>query len=319
MGSPESEEAIIRCGTTKGDITLKLIREWSPNGYDKAVELFERKYYDNSHFFRAVPGFLVQFGISYSKDKQLISFGKEQIQDDPKHDPPIEFHPGIISYAGSGPNSRTSQLFISYASAKSLGREVWETPIGKVIEGMDAAKEFYSYGDMPPWGKGPVQGKIYSGPEYIEEGFPLIDNFLECTVKRSGGSKIGGKAAEIMHEDGDDEKANADADDMERIDEEEDIAVTHDDPLRGTKFPSNHVEQKDLQGEKQKRGGIRSAGQVDKFYAHAQDTLGKKIRSNGLGGTIDSNSYVFPAAVIFVMFLLFVSLRSRGKDSRKEN
>jgi peptidyl-prolyl cis-trans isomerase A (cyclophilin A) len=113
------------------------------------VELFERHYFDNSHFFRAVPKFLVQFGISYSKDKELQHFSKQHIQDDPKHDPPIEFHPGIISYAGSGPNSRTSQMFISYGSAESLGRELWETPIGKVIKGMDAAELFYSYGDMP--------------------------------------------------------------------------------------------------------------------------------------------------------------------------
>jgi cyclophilin family peptidyl-prolyl cis-trans isomerase len=124
-------------------------QEWSPNGYDKAKELFERHFYDNSHFFRAVPKFLVQFGISYSKDKDLQHLAKTKIQDDPKHDPPIEFHPGIISYAGSGPNSRTSQLFISYGSAASLGRELWETPIGKVIEGMEAAEQFYTYGDMP--------------------------------------------------------------------------------------------------------------------------------------------------------------------------
>ena len=113
------------------------------------MELFERHFYDGSHFYRAVPKFLVQFGISYSKDKELQSFARKQIQDDPKHDPPIEFHPGIISYAGSGPNSRTSQLFISYGSAASLGTQLWETPIGKVIDGMNSAEQFYSYGDMP--------------------------------------------------------------------------------------------------------------------------------------------------------------------------
>lgn len=113
------------------------------------MELYERHYYDHSHFFRAVPEFLVQFGIGYSKDKELKAFARKPIPDDPKHDPPIEFHPGIISYAGSGPNSRRSQMFFSYGSAASLGRELWETPIGKVIEGMENAEQFYSYGDMP--------------------------------------------------------------------------------------------------------------------------------------------------------------------------
>ena len=89
---------------------------------DRAVELYERHFFDGSHFFRAIPKFLVQFGISYSEDKELQKFAKTPIPDDPVHDPKIEFHPGIISYAGSGPNSRGSQMFISYGSAASLGK-----------------------------------------------------------------------------------------------------------------------------------------------------------------------------------------------------
>ena len=57
-----NEEAIVRCETTAGTITMQLIRAWSPLGYDRAVELFERKFYDHSHFYRVVPHFLVQFG-----------------------------------------------------------------------------------------------------------------------------------------------------------------------------------------------------------------------------------------------------------------
>lgn len=49
---------------------------------------------------------------------------------------------------------------------------------------MDVVKQFYSYGDMPPWGKGPVQQKIHSGPAYIEENFPLTDKFTTCQVQR---------------------------------------------------------------------------------------------------------------------------------------
>ena len=93
--------------------------------------------------------FQVQFGISYSKDKELQSLARKQIKDDPKYEPHIPFEPGTISYAGSGPNSRNSQLFISYGSAASLGTQLWETPIGKVISGLNHAEEFYSYGDMP--------------------------------------------------------------------------------------------------------------------------------------------------------------------------
>jgi len=176
------EEAIVRCKTTAGTFTMKLNRIWSPNGYDRAVELFERKFYDGSHFFRVVKGFLVQFGISYSEDKELQKFSKSTITDDPPKG--VRFKRGTIAFAGSGDNSRTSQLIISYGSAASLGKEKWETPIGEVIEGMEHVESFYSYGDMPPWGEGPIQGKIYSGPSYIEDNFPKTDSFIRCRTER---------------------------------------------------------------------------------------------------------------------------------------
>ena len=37
-------------------------------------------------------------------------------------------------------------------------------------------------GDMPQWGKGPVQGKIHNNPDYIPNEFPLLDKFEKCTV-----------------------------------------------------------------------------------------------------------------------------------------
>ena len=55
--------AIVECGTTAGPFAIQLRKEWSPLGYERALELFERGFYDHSHFFRVLPGFLVQFGI----------------------------------------------------------------------------------------------------------------------------------------------------------------------------------------------------------------------------------------------------------------
>lgn len=177
--------ALVRCETTAGTVTLELIKSWSPIGVDRATELFKSNFFDDSHFFRVVPGFLVQFGISYTKDKELQSFSRKNIPDDPQLDPPIKFREGIVSYAGSGPNTRSSQMFISYGSSPSLGTQVWETPIGRVAEGMETVRKFNSdYGDMPPWGKGPEQHKVHNqGASYIEKEYPLLDKFLTCTVE----------------------------------------------------------------------------------------------------------------------------------------
>lgn len=81
-------------------------------------------------------------------------------------------------------------MFISYGSSTSLGTQKWETPLGTVVKGMDHVRNLYhGYGDGPPFGKGPAQGKIHSGPRYIEENFPLLDHFKTCTVKRGANSK----------------------------------------------------------------------------------------------------------------------------------
>jgi len=94
------EVARIECSTSAGDIVLELHRRWSPAGYDRAVQLFARHFYDQSHFFRTVPNFLVQFGISYSEDTALQQIAKTPIPDDPQLDPPVRFTEGSISYAG---------------------------------------------------------------------------------------------------------------------------------------------------------------------------------------------------------------------------
>jgi len=151
----DEQHAIVSCTTTKGEIIMHMHRSWSPNGYDRAVSLFERGYYDSSHFFRVVPHFLVQFGISYTNDMELKRFADTTINDDPKRQELMPFREGYMSFAGSGPNSRSSQLFIAYDRAGGLGQSPWETPFGEIVNGMDNVKNLYSeYGDMPPWGKG---------------------------------------------------------------------------------------------------------------------------------------------------------------------
>lgn len=97
----EDETATVYCGTTKGDIVMELYRHWSPNGYDRAVQLFDSHFYDDSHFFRVVPNFLVQFGISYSNEQALQDLARRTIPDDPPYSPAIRFEKGTISYAGT--------------------------------------------------------------------------------------------------------------------------------------------------------------------------------------------------------------------------
>lgn len=128
----------------------------------------------------------MQFGIGYTTDLELKRFSQSTIPDDPKQPHLLPFKEGMMSFAGSGPNSRSSQMFIAYDNAGGLGQSPWETPFGKVTSGMENVKNFYKgYGDMPPWGKGPLQGPIHNrGASYIESDFPLLDKFETCSVQR---------------------------------------------------------------------------------------------------------------------------------------
>lgn len=83
--------------------------------------------------------------------------------------------------AGSGKDSRDTQLFISYGSAPSLGTMDWETAIGEVVAGFEEVIKALN----SEYREKPSQGKIHAGPEYINQEFPNMDYFDTCTVKRS--------------------------------------------------------------------------------------------------------------------------------------
>lgn len=146
---------------------------------------------------------------SYSEDKELQKFARNTIKDDPQLSPRIQFEEGIVAFAGSGDNSRTSHLFVSYGKNPNLGTQKWETPIGLVVRGMDTLLNLnHEYGDMPPWGKGPEQYKIHNGGlEYMEREFPHLDSFLTCHVVRGGEENANNKINENKDDDETDDKA----------------------------------------------------------------------------------------------------------------
>jgi len=171
----------IICGTTVENsepIVFEFHHDWAPLGVEHAVSLFREGFYDGAPFFRVIKGFLVQFGLVYDKELQK-RLGDSTIEDDPQLDPPIPFVPGIISYAGSGKNSRSSHLFVSYGSAASLGKMPWETPLGVVTSGMETLTSLNGeYGDKPGQGKIRNQGRAY-----VDKEFPNMHHMTTCAIQ----------------------------------------------------------------------------------------------------------------------------------------
>ena len=122
----KSNYSKVQCTTTKGDILIEVYPEWSPLGANRFLELVEDNFFTNIAFFRCVKHFLTQFGISEDVTKK--HWHNNNIKDDPN------LHLGIkqnyISFAGGGPNTRSTQLFIAFEDLDFLGNEPWETPFG---------------------------------------------------------------------------------------------------------------------------------------------------------------------------------------------
>lgn len=162
----------VRFETTKGPVVLEVNRDSAPLGADRFYNLVKNGFYDNVAFFRAVPNFMVQFGIhgdpSVAKVWRTATFPDDQVKGSNTK--------GTISFATSGPNSRTTQVFINYRDNAFLDRMGF-APFGKVIEGMDVVDSLYQgYGEGAPRGAGPDQAKIQSqGNEYLQKDFPNLD------------------------------------------------------------------------------------------------------------------------------------------------
>lgn len=139
---------------------------WAPRGASRFLELVRAGYYDGVALNRVVPEFLIQFGIARDYD-QRMEWDERTIPDD-MEGRDLKFEPGFISFAGNGPNSRTTEIFIvmpgtSEEQLDFFGTSEWETPFGSVatpVEGSVLTRIYDGYGDMPPWGNGERMSKL---------------------------------------------------------------------------------------------------------------------------------------------------------------
>ena len=172
--------AKVVCETTKGSLTIDVHKEWAPLGAERFVTLVKEGFYTDIALYRCVAKFLTQFGIS--ENESLRHWQRDTILDDPNLK--MGIHKNYVSFAGGGPNTRSTQIFIAFEDLDFLGKSPWETPFGEVVEGQATLDALYKeYGDIPPFGKGPDQQKLLNrGNEYIRQNFPKIDFMESCKV-----------------------------------------------------------------------------------------------------------------------------------------
>lgn len=110
-----------------GKIVIETHPSWAPLGVQRFHELMDDNFYDRAKFFRVVDDFMIQFGINADPKKIKPS----RIKDDEVKQTNSR---GTVTFAMSGKNSRTSQLFINTRTDGNafLDKQGF-APIGEVI------------------------------------------------------------------------------------------------------------------------------------------------------------------------------------------
>ncbi len=168
-----------RFETTQGNFEIEAKREWSPKGVDRLYQLIKHEFYTDLPIFRVVPKFVAQFGI-HNDSLTNQSWNGVGVEDEPNI---VSNKKGTISFARSGPKTRTSQIFINLKDNSRLdGLEysgVKGFPVvAKVISGMENVEKFYDkYGDE----LGRKQDSIQThGNKFIKNNYPEIDFIIKA-------------------------------------------------------------------------------------------------------------------------------------------
>jgi peptidyl-prolyl cis-trans isomerase A (cyclophilin A) len=159
--------------TTKGNVVIEIHRDWAPLGADRFYNLVRAGFFTDAAFFRVVPNFIVQFGLSanpaVNKVWQTTNFRDDPVKESNKR--------ATLTFATAGPNTRTTQLFINLKDNAPLDAQGF-SPFGTVVEGMDVVDKIY-----PGYGERPDQGRLTAeGKAYIDKNFPMLDRITAAKV-----------------------------------------------------------------------------------------------------------------------------------------
>jgi len=178
--SPDNFDVTFSTDVKQGDgkIVINVVRDAAPLGADQFYTLVKAGFFNEAAYFRVVPGFVVQFGIS--GNKTLNNEFSKPIKDDPVK---LSNTKGTIVFADAGPNTRTTQLFINYADNSRLDAMGF-APFGSVTSGMDVATQIFN---PTPGNSGGIDQDQYeaNGNDWIRKNYPGTNFITSAEVTPS--------------------------------------------------------------------------------------------------------------------------------------
>jgi cyclophilin family peptidyl-prolyl cis-trans isomerase len=172
----------VKVTTTVGSFTIEAHREWAPRGVDRFYNLVRAGFYDNSRFYRVMNKDFAQFGIA-GDPKVAAVWRSLAIPDDPVKQSNVR---GTIAYAMTGPDTRTTQLYIVMGDRSHQDKDGF-APFGKIVDGMDVVDKIYSgYGENAGGGmRAGRQGKMFEGGNaHLDSEYPKLDKLLSARIEQ---------------------------------------------------------------------------------------------------------------------------------------
>ncbi|HKV51068.1 MAG TPA: peptidylprolyl isomerase [Gemmatimonadaceae bacterium] len=174
---------LARIETTKGAFVIDVHRDWSPRGADRFYHLVQSGFFDDSRFYRVRAGYIVQFGIA-GDPVTAQRWRDARFPDDSVRHGNMR---GVVAYAMTGPDTRTTQIYINLRDNVQLDAQGF-SPIGVVVRGMDIVDALNAeYGETSGGGmRDGKQGPVFEGGNaYLDRNYPRLDHLVSATVIRA--------------------------------------------------------------------------------------------------------------------------------------
>ena len=179
---------LVQLVTSRGNVVIAARRAWSPLGVDRLQSFVSwlhtyNRYYDGARFFRVVPGFVVQWGLSGDSSVNA-AWKNRDLPDEPVRQSNVR---GRLSYARGGPNTRSVQLYVNLAdnirldTTSSFGFPA----IGEVVDGMALLDSMFAEYSCRRGSQGtcPSQDSIQlKGNAYLSRVYPRLDYIRSARV-----------------------------------------------------------------------------------------------------------------------------------------
>jgi cyclophilin family peptidyl-prolyl cis-trans isomerase len=158
--------------TTRGRFVIQVNTAWAPKGAERFRELTQAGFFNKEKFFRTIPDFVTQFGLSANPSDNKT--WDKPILDDPVHGTNAR---GTFVFATQGPNTRTHQFFINLKDNANLDAMGF-APLGRIVEGMAVVDSLYGgYGEDPNQTLIQMQGNTY-----LDRTFPKLDEIKSAKI-----------------------------------------------------------------------------------------------------------------------------------------